>query len=104
MRCSLSEMTFFGQASAHKPQPLHTFSSIVMDAIFVALPFKVKEILLYIPAQRAEFFRAGGSDLFSAAHRAAEAAEETNIIYLWDERGGTVPNGLCYAPREEPAV
>ena len=35
---------------------------------------------------------------------AAEAAEETNIIYLWDERGGTVPNGLCYAPREEPAV
>lgn len=35
---------------------------------------------------------------------AVEAAEETNIIYLWDERGGTVPNGLCYAPREEPAV
>ena len=35
---------------------------------------------------------------------AAESAEETNIIYLWDEREGTVPNGLCYAPYHEPAV
>lgn len=35
---------------------------------------------------------------------AADAAEETNIIYLWDEREGTVPNGLCYAPYREPAV
>lgn len=34
----------------------------------------------------------------------AEASEDTNIIYLWDDREGTVPNGISYASHREPAV
>ena len=35
MRCSLSEITFFGQAFAQSPQPLQICSSMVMDAMFL---------------------------------------------------------------------
>ena len=35
MRCSLSEITFFGQAFAQRPQPFYIFSSMVMDAMFL---------------------------------------------------------------------
>lgn len=38
MRCSLKEITFFGHASAHRPQPLQTFSSIVIFAIVFPPP------------------------------------------------------------------
>lgn len=37
MRCVLSAMTFLGQAFAHNPHPLHSFSSIVMLAIITSV-------------------------------------------------------------------
>lgn len=37
MRCVLSAMTFLGQALAHSPHPLHSFSSMVMLAIITSV-------------------------------------------------------------------